>query len=122
MESVKALSILFVEDEQETRNLLAAVLTRKYPNIRLYQADNGKRGLELFLQYLPDIVITDISLPQMDGIKMADEIKLLNQNTTIIAITAHNLDPERTCASISHYLEKPLLYSDLFSVIDSFLP
>jgi YesN/AraC family two-component response regulator len=118
VESVQGVSMLLVEDEQEARDLLAAVLERKYPNIRLYLAGNGKRGLEFFRERLPEIVITDISLPQMDGIQMANEIRLLNQATQIIAITAHNLDPSLASSSICHYLKKPLVYSDLFSIID----
>ncbi len=47
----------------------------KFPDVELYTAENGKAGLDIFHEHAPDIVITDINMPVMDGIKMATEIK-----------------------------------------------
>jgi YesN/AraC family two-component response regulator len=60
-----ALSILIVEDEPGTLELLTAIITMKYPDLVLHTAGNGRIGLELFKTYTPDIVVTDINMPEM---------------------------------------------------------
>jgi len=125
MESVAhgsdALSILYVEDETEARDLLYSVLTMKYPAARLHLADNGQMGMELFKAHHPGIVITDINMPQMDGITMARDIKSLDPETIIIALTAHSDTKYLLNAieiGINHYVLKPVDYGHLFSIID----
>ena len=66
----KERSILIVEDEIESLQLLSAVLVAKYPDISIYSAMNGEKGLELFNLYFPDLVITDINMPNINGIQL----------------------------------------------------
>ena len=114
-------SILYVEDEQAAREILCSILIRKYPKITLYVAENGDKGLEAFKEHLPEIVITDISMPQMDGIQLATEIKSLQPKTSVIATTAHSsvqsLDNSKKIG-INHYIQKPIIYKELFAAID----
>jgi len=84
------LAILYAEDEADARELLSSVLTMKYPDVRLHLAETGQMGLELFRAHRPGIVITDINMPMMDGIQMSGEIKALEPETVIIALTAHS--------------------------------
>jgi PAS domain S-box-containing protein len=95
--SAATVSVLLVEDDEATRESLGASLSLRYPGIALYSAVNGAQGLLLFQKHRPGIVITDISMPVMDGIIMASKIRLLDPETIIIAVTAHN---------DSHYLLK----------------
>ena len=112
---------MYVEDEKDVRDILSSILIRKYPGIRLYLAENGEIGLDLFKQHRPAIVITDISMPQMDGVRMAAEIKTLNTDTIIIAVTAYS-DTKYLLKSIeigiNHYVLKPVEYGNFFSIID----
>lgn len=85
-EASKNITILYVEDEQKAREELAQVIEIFCEE--LYLASNGKEGLELYKKYAPDIVITDISMPLMDGIVMSKEIKKINEETHIIFTTA----------------------------------
>jgi two-component system, NarL family, response regulator DesR len=62
------ISILLVEDEVTTLGILANVLTKKFQFFPLYTADNGRSALELFKVHLPEIVITDINMPEMTGV------------------------------------------------------
>jgi signal transduction histidine kinase len=87
-ELLKKTSVLLVEDEEEIRQQLASFLKRRVG--ALYTAANGNEGLELFTEYRPDIIITDIRMPVMDGLEMAKEIKKIDPGTPIAIITAYN--------------------------------
>jgi PAS domain S-box-containing protein len=117
-----AISILYVEDDLNFSRLFNAALGRRYPEAVLHFAVDGQSGLEAFKLHRPEIVITDINMPVMDGIGMAAEIKALNPQTIIIAVTGHS-DVHRLIsaieAGINHYLLKPIDFSKLYSVIDT---
>ena len=80
--------ILFVEDEPEIRFELKRFLHRYSSDV--FIACNGEEGLSLYKKYTPDIVITDIKMPKMNGIDMAKKIKQISPNQTIIFTTAHS--------------------------------
>ena len=69
------ISVLYVEDETDIRELVRDILVRKYRQLNVEVAANGEAGLELFRELRPDIVITDLSMPLMDGIAMSREIR-----------------------------------------------
>ncbi len=83
---LKSLTVLYVEDEDDIRDQLKLFLKRRCRKV--YTAANGKKGLEAFRKYQPDIVITDILMPIMDGLKMSEHIKETRPNIPIIVITA----------------------------------
>src|ERR1035437_4807118 len=83
------ISILCVEDDPINRNLLSLLIAQKYPEIDIHSAEDGRAGLELYEAKKPDIVITDIRMPLMDGIRMAGKIKAVNPETVIIVISAY---------------------------------
>jgi len=83
---LKSLSVLYVEDELDVRQQMQQFLKRRCANV--YVADNGAAGISAFQEHHPDIVITDILMPVMDGLKMSELIKAEKPNTPIIVITA----------------------------------
>jgi len=103
------LTLLYVEDEKEAREEL-----QEYLNIsvdKLYVAKNGQEGLELFKEFTPDIVLTDIAMPKMNGIEMSKNIKQLNKFTPIIITTAFSdagYMSEAIDIGIDSYILKPL--------------
>jgi diguanylate cyclase (GGDEF)-like protein/PAS domain S-box-containing protein len=113
--------LLFVEDDADTRDFLGRIIANKYPDLKLYVAENGATGLEKFREQRPDIVLTDMNMPVMDGILMAREIKALDTEAVIIAVTAYN-DPyylqNAIETGIRHYISKPVIKEDLFDVIN----
>lgn len=114
-------SVLYVEDEPAARDILSSILVKKYPDINLMVAENGEQGLKVFKENLPFIVITDISMPQMDGFQLAIAIKELQPETLIIATTAHSsaqsfVDSMKN--GINHYIQKPVVYPELFAALD----
>ena len=84
--SLKSLRVLFVEDEENISRLLKGAIGDSFHSFTI--AKDGKDGLEKFIQIAPDIVITDINMPRMNGLDMADEIKKINSNIPIIILSA----------------------------------
>ncbi len=85
-ESLKEISLLYVEDDEDIREVLAGMLKRYVG--RLYVAENGEEGLEIFKKVHPDIVLSDVRMPKMDGIAMAEAIKKIAPDTAVIFTTA----------------------------------
>ena len=114
-----AISILYVEDEEVTRSAVARMLKRRVLNV--YEAENGQEGLALYKQYRPEVVISDIRMPVLDGMEMSKEIKALDKNSKIILTTAHS-DASILINSIEvgidKYIMKPLDMAALFSSVE----
>jgi response regulator RpfG family c-di-GMP phosphodiesterase len=87
-EFLKTLSLLYVEDDEETRELLGRYLGRRFKH--LDTAANGAEGLESFRTNRQDVIITDIKMPQMDGLEMAEHIKAIADDIPIVVITAYS--------------------------------
>lgn len=120
---ITAVSILVVEDEAITLEFLVTTLARKYPNATIHKALNGRTGLELFKIHTPDIVITDINMPEIGGVQMVDKICELKPDTKFIVLTGDTgkLSLEASVGNgfkIDHYIEKPVDFLDLFAAIE----
>ena len=113
--------ILYVEDEEVTRNTVIHLIKRRYPGATLLSAANGKEGLEMFRDERPDLVITDIVMPVMDGIRMVKGIKEISSDARIV-VTSASTEPEQIIDAMkieSHqYLCKPINLQELFTAID----
>lgn len=114
------ISLLYVEDEKVTREQISRILQRVVTE--LHVAENGEEGLALYLEKRPDIVLTDIMMPVMDGLEMARRIRELDSNSQIIVLTAYSdTDYLLECISlhINQYVQKPVDFSRLTTAIDS---
>lgn len=122
-EPVRAISILVVEDEAITLLFLVTTLAKKYPLATIYQALNGRTGLELFQKHTPDIVSTDINMPELSGLQMADKIRAIKPDTKFIFLTG---DTGKISSKVSDgtwfennlYIEKPVDFLQLFAAIE----
>ena len=83
-----AITLLYVEDEEQTQKYVVQILRLKFPQITILLAQNGRDGLNLYIQERPDIVVTDVRMPIVDGIQMAKKIRELNQDAHIIVLSA----------------------------------
>ena len=103
------LNVLYVEDDDETREELELVLKSWFCN--LYVAVNGQDGLNLYQKHRPDIVISDIQMPKMNGLSMSADIKHITSDQEIIILSAYN-DVEYLFRAlelgIKHYVTKPV--------------
>lgn len=116
--------ILYVEDDEISRKSLGLIIKRKYPEIRLVLAANGKEGLDMYKLERPALVITDIIMPVMDGMQMIKEIRAIRPDAGII-VTSASCDFESFTDIIDldsrFYLCKPINVNKLFDVIDELL-
>jgi len=87
-EKIKTATILYVEDEEKVREGYTKPIKRCAKE--LFTASNGKEGLELFKKHNPDIVVTDIKMPKMNGIDMVKAIKEINPEVKVIFTSAHS--------------------------------
>ena len=101
-EFAKKISILYVEDEQDVQEGYARTLKRI--SKELFLASDGNEGIEIYKDKKPDLIITDINMPKKNGIKMAEEIKAIDENQAIIFTTAYT-DSKHTLEALNLQVE-----------------
>ncbi|MBF0319249.1 MAG: response regulator [Nitrospirae bacterium] len=99
---LKRLSILYVDDDEAIRNVMRIMLRRRFGDV--YIASNGKEGFDLYINYEPDMVVTDNEMPVMNGATLIAKIHERNKEQPII-MTKSFSDDERTmnckvCANV----------------------
>jgi signal transduction histidine kinase len=102
-------SILLVDDEEGIRKVLSISLEDS--GYRVSTAQNGEEALRIFRQIQPQIVLTDIKMPGMDGIELLQRIKQESPDTEVIMITGHG-EMELAIRSLKHeatdFITKPV--------------
>jgi len=114
-------SLLFVEDDEMVCLSIGRILARQFPDTTVYTAENGLIGLELFKVHTPEIVITDINMPVMDGIEMASRIKSISNETKLIVLTGYsdkNHLERFSNVGFDDYIVKPVDFGKLFAAIE----
>jgi diguanylate cyclase (GGDEF)-like protein/PAS domain S-box-containing protein len=114
----KDMSLLYVEDDQATREVVSQLLIHVVATV--YIAADGREGLEAYRTHTPDIVVTDIRMPVMDGVEMAREIRRLRPDCQVIMLTAFSdIENLLDCVSIgiNHYIMKPVDFAKLAEAI-----
>jgi DNA-binding response OmpR family regulator/anti-sigma regulatory factor (Ser/Thr protein kinase) len=115
--------ILIVEDNTELRNFLKTILSENYEVI---EADNGNKAFELTLSSTPDLIISDIMMPDMDGLQLAAKIKgdMNISHTPLILLTA-KIDTESKLKALEYgvddYITKPFSSAYLEARIENLL-
>lgn len=103
--------VLVVDDEPDGA-YIAELLLARY-GAEVFKAKNGRVGLEIAQQEQPQLIISDLTMPQMDGWKMVEALKANDKtkNIPVIALTGHAMFGERERvieAGFHNYLSKPL--------------
>lgn len=107
--------ILVVEDQRELRKFIVENLGNQY---RFLEAENGKLGTELALEHLPDIVISDVMMPEMNGFQLCQTLKEndITSHIPIILLTAKSDQTDKIEGletGADDYLTKPFSISEL---------
>ena len=120
IDAYKDLTILVVEDDMGAREALKSMVELDFKYV--YEAKNGCEGLDLFQKYKPDIILTDIQMPCMNGIEMLSEIRKTTTDVVAIFISAYS-DVQTLLQAIDlkidAYIVKPFLYKDILEKIDA---
>jgi PAS domain S-box-containing protein len=118
IEYSKDLKLLYVEDNPDAREMTAMILEDFFDNIIL--AVDGEDGLEKFKDNDIDFVISDINMPKLNGIDMCEKIREIDQEVSLVILSAHNEDNffmKSIKMGIDAYLLKPIDIDQLTSVI-----
>jgi CheY-like chemotaxis protein len=118
--------ILVIDDEDLIRELVKEMLEAE--GYVVSTAANGKEGVRLYRKELPDLIITDIFMPEMEGLETIRELQRVSPNVKIIAISGGG---EKGMLSFLSYakrfgalraLEKPFSRQELITTVGELLP
>ena len=103
------INLLYVEDSKSIREILSRRLERKVN--KLIVAVDGEDGYNKYLEYKPDIILTDIEMPKLNGFELSRKIKSINKDAIIIALSGHTTSSffiEALESGIYGYFTKPV--------------
>ena len=116
--------ILIVEDNKINMQYLETVLKAENRNLTILNAYDGETALDIFKEENPDAILMDIQLPKMNGYEVTKQIRLINKELPIIAITARALKGEKEkCqgAGMTDYFPKPITINTIKTIIKKYL-
>jgi DNA-binding NtrC family response regulator len=119
MKNLKHLTLLFVEDQNLLRRAVGDLL---FPFCgKLLFAANGREGLEVFQREKPDLVLTDIIMPVMDGLALTEELSRLSPETPVILLSAYSDVPNLLRGielGVAGFVPKPFAEEKLLATLD----
>lgn len=119
---LKDKTILLVEDENVMRRNISSMLQFFFKEV--YEASDGISGMQEYYKNLPDIVMTDLKMPNMDGFEFLKSLKEYNPNVFTVVVSAHTSTDyflEAIDQKVDKYLIKPITEEELFSAFEAYL-
>jgi CheY-like chemotaxis protein len=108
--------VLIVEDDKELREMLKLSLLRR--NFTVLEAENGKAAITHFKPLITDLVVTDLIMPEEDGLKVVIKIRELKPSIKIIAISGGGKVGPGSYLNLAKALGADAIYSKPFSIND----
>jgi len=124
MDTNKQITVVIADDHTFFREGLSKVLQANKKIKVLAQATNGVELIEFAKQYTPDVLIVDIAMPLLDGIKAVKEITRLGIRSKVIALSMHTEDSiilQMLDAGAMGFLDKNTSKKEMYEAIDSVL-
>ncbi len=115
-------SILVIDDEKSIRDMLRAGLTRYGYNF--HDAADGTKGIEVYKRTRPDIVLTDVKMPEMSGLEVTRALKEIEYNADIVIMTGYGSEElviEALRSGATNYIKKPISLNELFTILDGII-
>ncbi len=122
MNDIETKHILCIEDEPEMIDLIRLILSRR--GFEVIGAAGGKEGLEKVRQQLPDLILLDLMMPDMDGWEVYQQIKAdeKTKDIPVIVVTAKAQSIDKVLglhiAKVDDYIAKPFSPQDLLNSVD----
>lgn len=115
-------TILVVDDTPSTRELICSYLLKG--GYQVIEANNGKEALEKALTQKPEVIVTDVVMPEMNGFELCRSLKKnpLTQNSKIVVCTSKNQDIDRLWGikqGADIYLTKPFTEEEIMQAVKS---
>lgn len=113
-------SILIIDDEVELCQNLSEMLKEEEEGYKVSVANSGKKGLAKIKEEVPDLVLLDIKMPEMDGIETLEKIKAIDKDILVIMLTAYQTVETAVKAmklGAYDYISKPFNYEELKIII-----
>ena len=114
--------VLLVEDDHNMRFLIAQILNRA--GYQTYEADNGRRALEVLKEYDLDLVISDFLMPEMNGLEFLELIKQQHPDIPVLMLSVHTrvdwVDAALEKGAVA-YLLKPFTREQLTTIVSDIL-
>jgi PAS domain S-box-containing protein len=126
-EPSKAASLVLIAEDNAINMLLARTIVRRNrPFATIVEVVNGAEAVEFCKQQLPDLILMDVQMPEMNGYEASTAIRKISkaQNVPIVALTAANIKGEREkCleAGMNDFVSKPIIETDIVSVFKKWL-
>src|ERR1035437_2498495 len=108
--------VLIVEDDKELREMLKLSLLRR--NFTVLEAENGKAAITHFKPLITDLVVTDLIMPEEDGLKVVIKLRELKPSIKIIAISGAGKVGPGSYLNLAKALGADAIYSKPFSIND----
>lgn len=117
--------VLIIEDNEQNRYMLKFLLKSK--GYEVYESAEGLTGVEMAKEILPDFILLDIQLPEMDGYEVASRLRKTEKlkETPIIVVTSYAMPGDREKAiesGATGYIEKPINPDTFIDQMRTFLP
>ncbi len=119
---LSGMKILVVDDEADSRDLISFILEQE--NATIIAASSGVEALQIVQETIPDLIISDIGMPEMDGYMLMRQLKTMPQGKHILAIalTAYAGEIDRQlakAAGFEQHLAKPVEPAQLLNAISN---
>lgn len=121
------IKILIIDDDPSIRALLVATLEER-KNYEIREADDGRKGLRMFQDEAADLVITDVLMPEKDGVELIMELKEIDPEAKIIAMSGGGRGLDATFNlrmaqdfGAQHLMVKPFSPTEALEAIDKVL-
>lgn len=118
-------SVLYIEDDPISRELVEALLAA-FPQVDLRLATDGRSGIRAALAAMPDVILLDMHLPDIDGLELLRQLQRdpVCADIPVVVVSADATPArieEALAAGARHYLTKPLNLAGFLSVLDELL-
>lgn len=118
LEKLQSLTLLYAEDEVGIRQNIADSL--RYYVKEVYEANDGQEAYDIYLEKTPDIILSDIHMPNVNGLEFVKKVRATNREIPVIMITAHT-DKEYLLEAVELHMEKyivkPIDLDELFEAL-----